>query len=463
MNLFLNKYFSKLFYLIIFFSFFFQNEITIQDTNSYINNIYKRPFLYPFLINIFELISDNFFLKFLSIFQLVFGYFSIIYFSFFFIKKFEIKNIFYQLILIFTIAYPYLGISMKLGLTIFSESIGYPLLLLFSVYFIKNYFFFKFLKRKKYFIYLMILFSLMVLNKKTFMIVFPLLILAELNNLIFERKIKNFILNILLIFGVFFTINILERTNSYFKSGVFKPISVGGSSLITAPFYLATDEDLEKITGSENKKIIEFALENFKNNNLERNIISISNNDILSFTKNNRKIFSNYYSQFVYMQDLFENKVAKHKFFELDKQDDMLAKELSSKHCTEIAIQLFKLRPLENFIFYSVNVIHGMGGYFVSRDDLKGFYANVGFSGYFILILQLLVLIICLISLVANDDKKLKGITYIVLFFVALNLINCMSTAMFQPVYDRFSFYTFQMVFFSISLILILFFEKKKI
>ena len=147
----------------------------------------------------------------------------------------------------------------------------------------------------------------------------------------------------------------------------------------------------------------------------------------------------------------------------MDKQDELLARELSSKHCTEIAIQLFKLRPLENFIFYSINVIHGMGGYFVSRDDLKGFYANVGFSGYFILILQFLVLIICLISLVTNDDKKLKGITYIVLFFIALNLTNCISTAMFQPVYDRFSFYTFQMVFFSISLILILFFERKKI
>ncbi len=463
MNLSLKKYFSKLFYLIIFFSFFFQNEITVQDTNSYINNIYKRPFLYPFIINIFELISDNFFLKLISIFQLILGYFSIIYFTFFFIKKFEIKNILNQLLLIFTIAYPYLGISMKLGLTIFSESIGYPLLLLFSIYFIKNYFFFKFVKRKKYFIYLMILFSLMVLNKKTFLIVLPLLILAELNSLIIKRNIKNFIINILLIFGVFFTINIIERTNSYFKSGVFKPISVGGSSLVTAPFYLATDDDLEKINGDVNKKIIKFALEDFKNNNIERNIISISNNDILSFTKNNRKIFSHYYSQFVYMQDLFENKVAKHEFFELDKQDELLARELSSKHCTEIAIQLFKLRPLENFVFYGVNVIHGMGGYFVSRDDLKGFYANVGFSGYFILILQLLVLIICLISLATNDEKKMKGITYIVLFFVALNLINCLSTAMFQPVYDRFSFYTFQMVYFSISFIIILFFERKKI
>ena len=40
---------------------------------------------------------------------------------------------------------------MKLGLTIFSESIGYPLILFFSVIFIKNYFFTKEIKKKKIF------------------------------------------------------------------------------------------------------------------------------------------------------------------------------------------------------------------------------------------------------------------------------------------------------------------------
>ena len=459
----LRKNFTKSFYFLIFFLFFFQNEILVQDSNSYIENIYKRPFFYPFLINIFQLISDNFFLKLLSIFQLILGYLSISYFSFFFIKKFKIKNIFNQIILIFSIAYPYLGVSMKLGLTIFSESIGYPLILLFSVFFIKNYFYFKEVKRIKYFIYLMILFTLMILNKKTFLIVLPLLILAELNKLILEKKIKNFLLNIVLILSFLITANIIERTNSYFKSGVFKPISVGGSSLVTAPFYLATDEDLEKIKGTENKKIIEFALKDFKENNIERNIITKTNNNILDFAKNNRKLFSHYYSQFVYMQDLFENKVAKYEFFGLEKRSELLARELSSKHCTEIAIQLIKLRPLENFIFYTTNVIYGMGGYFISRDDLRGFYANVGFSGFFILILQILISAICLVSLSTSDNKQLKNISYITLFFVILNLINCMATAMFQPVYDRFTFYTFQMVFFSITLICILFFENKKI
>ena len=116
MTFFLRRNFTKSFYLLVFFLFFFQNEILVQDTNSYIENIYKRPFFYPFLINIFQLVSENFFLKLLSVFQIILGYLSITYFSFFFIKKFKINNIFYQILLIFTIAYPYLGVSMKLGL-----------------------------------------------------------------------------------------------------------------------------------------------------------------------------------------------------------------------------------------------------------------------------------------------------------------------------------------------------------
>ncbi|WP_440911618.1 hypothetical protein [Candidatus Pelagibacter sp.] len=277
-----------------------------------------------------------------------------------------------------------------------------------------------------------------------------------------KKKIKDVLISMMLIFITFITINFCERINSFYKSGVFKPISVGGSSLLTAPFYLATNEDLKKVIGEENQKIISYALNDFKNNNIERNIIKKSNYDILSYAKDNRKIFSLYFSQFVYMQDLFENKVAKHEFFGLDEKDNLLARELSSKHCTDIAIQLFKLRPMENIIFYITNVLYGMGGYFVSRDDLRGFYANVGFSGFFLLILQILIIVICFISLLTNKNEPLKGVSYIILFFVTLNLINCLATAVFQPVYDRFTFYTFQMIFFSISLIFILFFSQNK-
>ena len=93
---------------------------------------------------------------------------------------------------------------MKLGLTIFSESIGYPLILFFSVIFIKNYFFTKEIKRKKYFIFLMLLFVLMVLNKKTFLIVLPIIVLAEIYNLLNNKKLKLFLINVLFIIVTLF-------------------------------------------------------------------------------------------------------------------------------------------------------------------------------------------------------------------------------------------------------------------
>jgi len=56
MNTIFQKNFSKFFYFLIFFIFFFYEEILIQDTGSFIENIYKRPFLFPFLKKIFQFI-----------------------------------------------------------------------------------------------------------------------------------------------------------------------------------------------------------------------------------------------------------------------------------------------------------------------------------------------------------------------------------------------------------------------
>ena len=48
MNIYYKKNFSKYFYFLIFFLYFFHDFIIVQDTGSYVDNIYKRPFFYPF-------------------------------------------------------------------------------------------------------------------------------------------------------------------------------------------------------------------------------------------------------------------------------------------------------------------------------------------------------------------------------------------------------------------------------
>ena len=417
-----NKNIPKLLYLIIFLLFCFQDEVLVQDTQSYIDNIYKRPFLYPFMINIFQMMDENNFLKYLSIFQILLGYLSTIYFCYFFIKKFKVESIFLQLILIFSVAYPFLGVSMRLGSAIMSESIAYPLFLIFSIYLIKSYIFVKKKKEKKNIFLLLLTFVVLVLNKKTFLILLPLIIFIQIIDLITKKDLKKFFYNFIFLIIALITTNLLEKTNTYFKSGVFQSISVSGSSLLTGPFYLATDSDLKNVEGKENRKIVEYAIKEFERDNKDRNLIDLSDGNILKFSKNNRKIFSHYFNQYVWMQDLFENKIAMADFYNLSKEDQLLAKNLSSQYCVNIAIQLFKMKPKQNIIFYLTNVVYGMGGYFISRDDLRGFYANIGFSGFYLLIFQILIFLTCLFPILTkNYNNKLP---LIVILFVSLNLGN---------------------------------------
>ena len=107
------------------------------------------------------------------------------------------------------------------------------------------------------------------------------------------------------------------RTNTYFKTGLFKNISVISSSFLTGPFYLASDRDLENVEGIENNRIISFAINEFSKHKIERNMLVKTDNDILSFSKNNRKIFSHYFNQYVQMQDFLRIKLITQSFLAL--------------------------------------------------------------------------------------------------------------------------------------------------
>ena len=50
----------------------------------------------------------------------------------------------------------------------------------------------------------MLLFVLMVLNKKTFLIVLPIIVLAEIYNLLNNKKLKLFLINVLFIIVTLF-------------------------------------------------------------------------------------------------------------------------------------------------------------------------------------------------------------------------------------------------------------------
>lgn len=441
---------------LIFFSLFFQNIIEVNDSLSYIENTYKRPFLYPLIINIFEFIFSDYFKKPLIIFQLLLGYFGITYFLKFFFKKFKIKSFIFKVILFFSISYPYFNLSMKIGNSILSESLAYPIFLIFTIFFIKSIF-----GDKNYFKNLLlslVFFSLLVLIKKTFLILLPIYFLSLVVELIFSKEIKKAIISILLVFFTFFSLSLIERGATFIKYGTFSPISVSGSSLVSGPFYLAKEDDFKKIKGDFNKKIINNALKILNENNIERiKRNHNSNNDILSFVKDTRRIFHDYFNKYVIIQSIFEDNV-EDVFTKKDLQNYKY-KNISSQHTTDIAIQLIKLNPVENLYLYITNVIYGMGGYFISNNELNGYYANIGFSGLFILIFQILIFIISFTALFQKTKHKL--LAKICLLFILINFTNISAVAMYQPVYDRFSFFSFQLIFFISSFVLIKFFEDK--
>jgi hypothetical protein len=441
---------------LIFFSFFFQSIIEVNDSLSYIENSYKRPFLYPLIINIFEFIFSDYFKRPLIIFQLLLGYFGLTYFLKFFFKKFKIKSFIFKVILFFSISYPYFNLSMKIGNSILSESLAYPIFLIFTIFFIKSIF-----GNKNYFknfLLSLIFFSLLVLIKKTFLILVPVYFLSLIVELIFSKELKKAIISILLVFFTFFSLSLIEKGATFIKYGTFSTISVSGSSLVSGPFYLAKNDDFKKIKGDLNKKIINNALKILKENNIERiKRNHNSNNDILSFVKDTRRIFHDYFNKYVFIQSIFEDNI-ENVFTKKDLQNYKY-KNISSQHTTDIAIQLIKLNPVENLYFYITNVIYGMGGYFISNNELNGYYANIGFSGLFILIFQILIFIISLTALFQKTKHKL--LAKICLLFILINFTNISAVAMYQPVYDRFSFFSFQLIFFISSFVLIKFFEDK--
>ena len=117
--------------------------------------------------------------------------------------------------------------------------------------------------------------------------------------LIFSKELKKAIISILLVFFTIFTLNLIEKSATFIKYGTFSTISVSGSSLVSGPFYLAKEDDFKKLKGDLNKKIINNALKILKENNIERiKRNHNSNSDILSFTKDTRRIFHDYFNKY---------------------------------------------------------------------------------------------------------------------------------------------------------------------
>lgn len=434
--------------LIVFFILLFKNPNLIQDSQSYIDNAFKRPPVYPLIIDFFQRVFHKKYLFSLLIFQTFIGLISIKYFINFFKKKFLLTNIM-LFFLTLIIAFPYIGVSMSLGNSIMSESIGYPLFLIFLILLFKKYILQK--KKIKHEIKFYTILLTLILTKKTFMFLIPIIFVLDLYLVLKIKNFKKIFLNILSIILLVYISGFLEKINNYYKHNTFSTISVLGSSFVTAPFYLASNEDLKKIKGKKNIEIINFVKKKFEDDNIKRARYSNTfsqNKNFIDYAKFQRDLFSDYFNKYVYMQWVFEHPI-KNVFSELNNKQ---YKKVSNDHCIQIAKQLFMLNPLENFVFYLTNVTYGFGGYFLVRNDLKGFYANVGFNGFNLLIINFLFFIFIFLK---NFYEKFNDIFYLIIFvLIIVHISNVFAVSFFQPVYDRFSFFSNTVLIFSFFLVM---------
>ena len=69
-----------------------------------------------------------------------------------------------------------------------------------------------------------------------------------------------------------------------------------------------------------------------------------------------------------------------------------------------LAIELIKQSPQDYLVLYLSNVIFGLGGYFVEAENFKGLMMNVGFSGSYLFILQIFIVIFFSIKIIFKKN-----------------------------------------------------------
>ena len=231
----------------------------------------------------------------------------------------------------------------------------------------------------------------------------------------------------------------LTKSYLFIKHQSFTSSKVDGFSFIALPFYVSENKDI--FENKNKQKIVEEVKTYLNKNNVNLNYIKN-----ISSIRNLRKNLNNYYQVFIPIIHAFEYEVPKKIILD---ENEILNKELINKILKDMSFEYIKNNKYDYLKMYLLNFIYGSGGYFLEAENLKGFYANFGFSGlYFPLIIFLF-----LVVLVFKKIKyKIKLSQEYFLLSILLNFINISAISLYTPVYDRFSFYTFIFLIFTIYL-----------
>ncbi|CAO5675737.1 MAG: hypothetical protein HEEMFOPI_00924 [Holosporales bacterium] len=379
------------------------------DSYSYMDGSVCRGPLYPFFLNsIFFVFGKNY--KIVVIFQTVIGFMAIFYTTMRLKEWFNLKKMI-QIIVLLILAFPYIK-GQKIGSTILTEPVCYPLFLVFTVSFFES---FKLNILKPFYLSL-ILAILLVLIRKQFMFVFGVYYVMVFLNYLKTRKIS--LKKTLLPFLAFLVAIALEHFYVYSKIGEFKstPFSI---CYVAAPLFVAKEINNESLISDNEKKFLKSILKQ-----RESLRIGFKNNEFREEYQEN-SVGIPYTERFAAVHDIYRYQLV----YRALKETNVHPK-LQDEFIKNISFKLIGLNISDFFKIYKGNIIQGIGGSYSLLIVIFMIFFGIGFY------------------------LKTKNIFSLFMGIIAvLHLSNIFLTAFLQPIIDRYSFYTEN--FFKIAILLL--------
>ena len=427
---------KNILFIIPFIILIFFNLVEHNDSISYIDNYARRPFLYPIIIDFFQIMSEDYFEFFLKIFQIFIGAYSVIYFLNFYEKKFNPDKILKSIIFLILI-FPFINPSMPLANSVLSEAIAYPLFLFFLTFFL-NFIIDQY--KKENFIKLLFLIFLLISTRSQFYFIIPLIFLIIFFKL-FKKKKFLFTASLYLII-MYFLVACFQLTYNKIKFSKFSSVNIASFQLIAIAHFVSDNKNFENISDPIHKEILSFVnnylIQNHKYKvKIRSNLGTKKQKILLSKIKNLRNDYTKYYHFYVPIIHAYEYEVPKKIALKDDEIENL--NELN-KEVFKLAFNLIKQSPQDYLLLYFANVTFGLGGYFIEAENFKGLLMNVGFSGSYLFLLQIIIFMFFSVKILIKT--KLKRDEKYLYTSVFLNLINICFVCIFEPPYDRYIFYT---------------------
>jgi hypothetical protein len=219
-------------------------------------------------------------------------------------------------------------------------------------------------------------------------------------------------------------------------------VNIASFQLIAIAHFVSDNKNFENISDPIHKEILSFVnnylIQNHKYKvKIRSNLGTKKQKILLSKIKNLRNDYTKYYHFYVPIIHAYEYEVPKKIALKDDEIENL--NELN-KEVFKLAFNLIKQSPQDYLLLYFANVTFGLGGYFIEAENFKGLLMNVGFSGSYLFLLQIIIFMFFSVKILIKT--KLKRDEKYLYTSVFLNLINICFVCIFEPPYDRYIFYT---------------------